>query len=361
MKKNIKSSLFVLMLLLFTICCLAIDVSEISYTRPEYRVALRAMNAPEIIQVNTYANFSVMLENSGTQPAHGYKINLKQVGNDIPLASTDGLYIKRGQYLHFFDWIPTEVGKYDIYGEIVWDKDKEGPRETVVIAVHVMSPELYSIVTEGLTNQNTFLKYSFNRHITQTIFPAKDLLIGTIHELNLEITIQGNRISPPGNSSPSTIPPGRDDITIEQGLNAPYSGKRIRFYMATTNKPALENHTDWLALDQFTLVYTELYDAYPEGFYKKNIVLNQPFEYNEGNIVIMTIKDDYSGFSWRQQDFMSGNQTLHWGISSLEQLKTVPVPVTLRGEMFGDPTTRIYLWRDFTSIQFIKLSFYIDD
>ena len=367
MKKYIQNSLFIFMLLLnisIIFCEEIIYTSSIVPTplppQPEYEVSWRAINVPEIIQVNTYANFSIVVQNFGTKPASGYKINLMQVGNDIPLATTEGLYIIGGQYLHFFDWIPTEVGKYDIYGEIVWEK-QDSDAKTVVISVHVMSPELYSIVTEGLTNKNTFLKYSFNRHITQTIFPAKDLLIGTIHELDLEITIQGNRIPPPHNSIPSSIPPGRDYLAREQGIDAPYSGKRIRLYMAITDKPALENHTDWLPLDQFTLVYTELYDAYPEGFYKKNIVLNEPFEYNEGNIIIMAIKDDYSGYSWRLNDFMSGHQTLHWGASSLEQVKTITPPVTMRGELFGDPTTRIYIWRDFTSIQLIKLSFFIDD
>ena len=336
--------------------------------RPEYDLGWRALVAPQVMKVNTYANFSIIIQNFGTKPASGYTINLMQEGNEIPLATIEGIYLSpHKEFQHFFDWVPTTIGKIKIYGQIVWDKN-ENPRseKTTTISVDVMTPELYSNVLEGHTispiHTISYLKYAFNRHITQTIFFEKELTPGIIHNLSLELTIHGNNIEPPHNTYPYVVsPPGRETLAREQGIDAPYSGKRIRFFLAMTDQPALETHSDWLDFKQFTLIYTELYEAYPEGFYNKNIMLDNPFSYTGGNLVLMSIKDDYSGFSWWLNNFMEGNQTLHWGISNLQQIKTIPWPITRKEELFDNANSRFFIWSDFTSIQFIKLSFLIEE
>ena len=81
-----------------------------------------------------------------------------------------------------------------------------------------------------------------------------------------------------------------------------YSPHTVQIWMAQTDKTSFEDTDDWIPFSNFTLVYTNEngydFNGYLGDLY---VTLDTPFDYSEGNLVIMTNK---VGSNWDQSPYV---------------------------------------------------------
>ena len=78
------------------------------------------------LSFNTTTSFLIRVVNSGKNSANNYVINLREIGNPLPLTTINGNLIVFGSYMDYeLLWTPTTIGQTQIYGEIVWDIDEK--------------------------------------------------------------------------------------------------------------------------------------------------------------------------------------------------------------------------------------------
>jgi len=107
------------------------------------------------------------------------------------------------------------------------------------------------------------------------------------------------------------------EIIYPKAYDPRHSPHTVQIWMTQTNKVFFENTEDWISLDEFTLVY-ENDNGYPlEGIGQDvYLELDTPFNYTQGNLVIMTNKvgstwDNSPYVQWLITSSMVANCTIH--------------------------------------------------
>ncbi|MCL2063536.1 MAG: S8 family serine peptidase [Candidatus Cloacimonetes bacterium] len=260
----------------------------------DFDLNARNISGPSTIIQENVVTYAITIRNRGNNPATGYSIQLKQEYSDIPLVTLSGVYLEQGDSYDFLlNWIPIDIGPYQLYGQIVWDEDENQHNDrTNILSINVLPEGLTEIKIgdpESIAYiNNAFVNYYWGNGLTQTIYLKEELNHGLIYSMTVNISSFG-------------------DIRPSQ---------HISLYMANTNQSSFENNNTWIPYVEFTQVYSGILSVSRAGFYEIDIVFPTPFEYSSGNLAVMAIKETQSWFnennSFQFTETEGFNRTLFW-------------------------------------------------
>ncbi|MCL2065360.1 MAG: S8 family serine peptidase [Candidatus Cloacimonetes bacterium] len=276
------------------------------------------INSPSIVYVG--------LENRGSEPAEGYNVRIMQVGNDTPLAWASGIYIAPEETgILEIEWIPSILGDYEIYGEVVWQFDQRASNDMTEIFELRVIPEGSAEAYLGNRNSeivrnNAFVNYNSHDSITQTIYLENELTTGYIYQMTVQFTGMHTLVFP---------------------------GSDIQIYLATTDKTSFESTSDWVPYERFKNVYSGDFDAFEAGTYEIDLKFHTPFKYEGDNLVVMVVKDDnvvYGiGNAFQFTDTPGINRTIWWRSNMVGTPTINPLP-NANGLQDGITNTRFTIY-----------------
>lgn len=208
--------------------------------------------------MDTPSEYVIGVRNNGTLEQTAYSVKLMKSGG-IELVGMVGLPIAPGQDIYYtLTWSPTQIENIQVYAQVLLDGDQVPANDiSPSINVYVQMPgtEVVTIGT-GVENARIPIDMNWMNSLYQTVYPAS--------ELNSHGLITGLRFY----------------NHFEEHLPA----KRVRIWLAET---ALENlAAAWVPSSQMSLVFDGLVD-FPIGQNEIMIPLQQPFYYQNGNLLMM--------------------------------------------------------------------------
>ncbi|MCL2064009.1 MAG: S8 family serine peptidase [Candidatus Cloacimonetes bacterium] len=292
----------------------------------EYDLAAASLIGLIGAPLNTVSIFTVNVRNLGENPAFGYYIHLLEVGNDAPLVTVPGVTLEHLESAHIsLEWMPTVLGDYEIYALLEWDIDeRERNNKTNILEVRVI-PEGTAEAYIGNKNSNEALNYSFVNYntrdsITQTIFYEHELAKGLIYQMTVLFT-----------GSPTLV----------------NQGNEVEIYLTTTEKSFFSHQTDWVAYEQFTLVFSGDLEVFSEGINEVEIQFDTPFNYQGGNLVLMAIKDGNilfgAGNVFQYSNISDINRNIWWRSNQAGSPNLDPFP-NATGLLTGVTNTRFGIY-----------------
>jgi len=228
-----------------------------------------AINGPITPSVNIPSTYTFKVFNDGDLTATNYTVKLKQEtpSGDVELASVAGVSLPPlATYTFDLVWSPTQVGNQYIYGFVDFPADEYHlNNRTTSLPLQVYPQELQVAYIGDYTSEGYSSFFPFNYYfltgISQSIYLENELpTTGVINQITYRFT-------------------GHGDIQD----NCP-----VRLYLAHTDKSEYTHAYDWETPSQFTLVYEGILPVTQPGVYDIPILLDTPFQYTGGNIVIMT-------------------------------------------------------------------------
>ena len=280
-------------------------ISAIPYNND---IAISKLTGLSSISIYNSTPFTVEIYNNGWNLASYYEIQLIRLGSDIPLVSVFGPDIESYTSSSItLDWIPTTAGLHQIFARVYWSLDENsGNNNSDIINVFVLRPGVFEIYVgdpdSEIYRNDSFISYFRQDSITQTIYLENELELGII----LDFT-----------------------VTFSGAPTLPASGIVVDIYMTTTEKDDFENNTDWIPYSYFTKVFSGVLPVNNAGQREIKLNLTNPFEYNEGNLVVMAIKD-HNAWAGRDNGFlfseMDKYRTIFWGSDSPGSPNTNPFP-----------------------------------
>lgn len=230
-------------------------------TKPVNELAATKIAGSLVTKPGVKQAYTVTVENKGSEVQGGYTVKLMQ-GDGTETAQKTGDEIMPGERKDFtFEWTASTTGTFHLYGKVEADGDEYADNDaTDKIKVLVM-PETISEITAG--NGEELYKYPYNLYfpesLTQTLYTANEIGVnsGDIHSLiyQADITVPSNSLQ---------------DMPV-------------RVWVGETDRQNLKD--GWA--DPFTL--TEVYNgtiSIPEGRNDVVILLDAPYKYKGGNLVV---------------------------------------------------------------------------
>ena len=279
---------------------IAIDMDNfLVYHYVDYDMKAISFTGSSTPGVGVQANYDMRVNNTGTQSASGYTVELILVSgtNETTVASLNGTSLLPGEFHDYtLRWTPTTAGNHVIYGNINWNMDtnpENNKSSTINIAVQPMGTY---IAYQGNPNSNLYysnqpLNYVYGSSVSQTLYYAEDINVsGSITHLTYQFRSVLNIL-------PQDIP--------------------ISFYIAHTDKQEFTSNSDWVPFADFTLVHQGTLKTSSIGIQEIEIELDTPFVLDGRNIVIMGhrhLTDWYGGHSWLSTD--PGTFNRHLGVRS---------------------------------------------
>ena len=282
------------------------------------------ISGPSTVSQNIPVSFNISVYNAGYGSASNYTINLMSVSSSTPLATVNGPFILPQETLNVnILWTPTEQGLFHIYAEINYNLDENINNNitdfhNVFVLMENVSETVAGNPNSTTVNLNSFINYSANNSLSQSIYYEDELMPGIIQQMTVRFT----------------------------GVSALVAqGNMVRLYMATTSRQTFSSNTNWIPFDQFTEVFYGELAVNNSGVYDVDILLDNPFEYLGGNLAVMVIKEHnarYGNNNRFQFTTISGqNRTIHWN-SNNSSVNTNPFP-TATNRIAGITNARFYI------------------
>ena len=222
--------------------------------------------------VGTQYTYTVTVENVGNNAASGYNVRLMHGTNQ--LATVAGTNLASGATTTFnLTWTPATAGAYTIFGEIVWAADENpdnNKTNDLNVTVNASSEHTISIgdPAYAFDSMNLPFNHTWENYLSQTIYRQSEIgVYGSITKI--EYLFHNDGI-----------------ITTPQPM---------KIYMGTTN---IEEFTggwygvDWVPFSQMTLVFDGAVATHIPGWNDVPIVLDTPYPYTTGNLVVMFHRTD---------------------------------------------------------------------
>ncbi|MCL2168249.1 MAG: carboxypeptidase regulatory-like domain-containing protein, partial [Lentimicrobiaceae bacterium] len=235
--------------------------------------------------VNTAENYTVKVRNSSytnTMTASDYTVKLMKVADpvDIELGSEPGVLIAPAETKDFvFSWTPTTDGMEKIYGEVILPTDNNpADNKTATKSILIMGGgDLMPVsIGDGTSLQRLPVDLYYRKSLSQSAYYPH------------EIGIYGGEIVA---------------ITYYANIatsNADLLNTSVKIWMGVADVVNLNN---WVPYTNFTEVFSGNL-SFPTGVYEVPIVLDVPFQYNGGTLVIYTQKfETLSGASTNNFSF----------------------------------------------------------
>jgi hypothetical protein len=214
--------------------------------------------------------YTVDIINFGLLTATNYTVNLMQVGCDIPLAFAAGVPVEPfTEHTIEITWTPTEVGTFEIFGQIEWELDYDlTDNETESMIIEVLPDGLTEVALgdwsgDAMQSEMFVFFYDFNNAMTQAIYYEEEINVtGIIRSLIYRFDGAGN------------IPETVSNVRILMGV------------FDIDEFGLLDAPTD--LINEKTVVFEGSIPVQGEGLRDINITLDNPFIYTGGNLLITT-------------------------------------------------------------------------
>lgn len=228
-------------------------------------LVMRNMFGSNIFKANEMNMLFVEVENGGTTTQTNYTIDLINENGDV-LATAEGTEVNFGEKsFAMLAWTPTEddLGQHVLYAKVNLTGDQDPSNDvSKPLYATVFPADMENVQIQNGSIATSMLPYSFfyKNSISQTIY--KSDLIGnpTSPIIGIQYTCQFD----------------------ENHDNVP-----IQIYFGETDQTNVEN--GWVNPQSFTKVYDNGMSFY-KGYYSHYIPLDQPYQYNGGNLVIYSNK-----------------------------------------------------------------------
>jgi len=226
--------------------------------------------------VGSEATYTVTVRNNGEQTASRYTVYLYQANdaNDMILDSVEGSELVAGQSQeHILSFVPAVNGEHIIYGWVFMVGDINTANDKTA-ELSIYAPVAGTIVAQIGNNQSLDFfthpfYYSVDSAVSQQIYLQSEIgYFGTIY--TLVFRYQNNSVvSPTANAT-------------------------VKLYLGTTDSGTFNSLTAWIPLASFQLVYEGELDVMHSGLYDVFVPLDTPYNYTNGNLVIMGFLTDSS-------------------------------------------------------------------
>lgn len=250
-------------------------------------VSLAGTSVPTVGEKNTY---TVHVANNGYESARGYAVQLVDEGGNVLAQRTDAPVIEPfGDADVDVEWTPEAVGKAQIRARVAAEGDAdEANNTTEPMKVNVLDGGKWvDAAKDGMQLNNiTPFHVSSNYSIGQAVYDADSLGCG-------KRTIKG--------------------LMFYYNATADVEPFPVRIYLANTD---VENFTSKVIIPEsyFTLVYDGLLSV-PQGETSTMVLFDTPFEYDGGNLALMTRKDNgakLSGVYFMSQSILNDRDRHSW-------------------------------------------------
>ena len=254
------------------------DISVTISSSVEYDLAALSIVGANELTSGIASTYQIEIRNMASAVASGYTVRL--LCDETVVVTTPGITLASMEsYTYDMVWTPTEVGLFEISGEIVWDLDQNlGNNVTEVIPIRVSESGL-EIVFIGDPNSilNTYttpIGFCWRTSLAQTIYFESEInTTGLI--THIEYRYQG-----------------AGDIPTPRPI-------QLYFAVIDNDKQSFSSTTDWVPFQEFTLVFDGYFPANVAGMNDVILELDIPYFYESGNLVIMGFRDwDYQPIDW---------------------------------------------------------------
>jgi len=228
-------------------------------------------------------NYTVNLFNWGTHPQSNYLVKLYTEG-DLEIACS-GTHYSTGNCRCFHPVLATHHCRYDLHlGKVILMGDENsGSDQTTSLNVSVQPAGIIGItIGAGDETNNIPVRMYSHNSLYETIFLADELNFhGTITSLCFYNTFETNVLAMP-----------------------------TKIWLGTTDQTGI--NSGWIPSTQLSLVFDGNMD-YPSGQNTITFALTQPFEFMEGNLVMMVYRPldatTYDGTNAFYGQYVSGNHS----------------------------------------------------
>ncbi|MDX9978191.1 MAG: carboxypeptidase regulatory-like domain-containing protein, partial [Candidatus Cloacimonadales bacterium] len=221
-----------------------------------------SINGSKTPIVNASAEYTVRIKNTGVNTQSDYTVSLfadkeeiaRQAGTEIAAGETKDIILY---------WTPDIEKRYNLHSEVNMGGDlyqeNNQSADFTIAALSSNANESYV----GDPNSDCYSdRYPINNYysgLSQTFYLASELeTTGFIYSIEYDVHLVGN------------------------GMLIP-----IKIWMANTNKGNYDNDDDWLAYEEFSLVFDSEVDFSAIEENKISILLDNPFLYSGDNLCIM--------------------------------------------------------------------------
>lgn len=233
----------------------------------EHDLAALSITGSNIPTMDSSSDYVIVVRNNGLLPQADYTIKLMKTGG-IELESVAGTLIAPNQEVSFtIPWSPAQIETSMLYGQVFLDGDQVPANDASPgINIAVQAPGTVGItVGTGIENARIPVDMNWSRSLFQTVYLASEIgATGLITGLMFY-------------------------NTFEEDLPA----KRTMIWLAETTRTNLADA--WVPSTEMNLVYDGWVD-YPAGQNEILITLQQPFAFNEGNLLMMVHRPVDSNF-----------------------------------------------------------------
>ena len=208
------------------------------------------------------SSYTLRVSNNGTQAQTDYTLKLMGLG-DVVLASLTGPTIGGLQSLEVeIPWIPTTAGLTSIYGKVELDGDEISTNNQTRPLQISVQPEGINAITIGLGNEISRypMDFGFRNSLHETLYLADELGFQNVSITSLALYNRFSRAVP--NSA-------------------------TKIYLGSTSQTDLSS--GFIPADELTLVFDGDID-YPAGENSIRIILQIPYMYTGGNLVMLFVR-----------------------------------------------------------------------
>lgn len=226
------------------------------------------INGDVFPMVNNKSIYKVTIKNNGSMTQNLYKVQIVDADNNVLNEVQVNDEIKtNAQKVVSLEFVPSEERELKIRGRVVLSSDQDlSNNDTKAITINVQPNGNQKLVTLSNGTEKTVqlpFNFYYKHSVSQTIYPAK--------KMNVEKGLIKNMTYSYNNESGKEI-----------------TNKRVKIYIAHTSLTTLLD--GWIAQDKFTLVYDGEVSV-PVGASELSLMLEDGFEYEGGNICIMTVRE----------------------------------------------------------------------
>jgi len=277
-----------------------ITIPDLNLEQRFFDLSVVEWTGPSHPSVSLPAYFKVSIKNAGTELILGddYTLQLQLVDRHQVLLSIDGIDIKPDSTEQLIiEWVPPQETRITLIVFVSFMKDQittNNLSESITIDVQPYNEALAFL---GNPESNYFapypLSYSSVHPASQTIYWENEIRqYGAIDQLTYLFS----------------------DHNLYESYHPNYH-LWTRIWMATTGQEVFSSELDWIPQSSFSLVYSGYIDNTEYGEYEVSLELDNPFYYNNGNLVIMMETEDniyhqYGGTRVWQNTYTKDQRTI---------------------------------------------------
>jgi len=230
-----------------------------------------SFSGSRLTNINRPTEYTVNIRNSSfSNIAYPQDYTVRLMNGATVIQTLPGVELAPFETAEFvFTWTPGDTGVFQLYGEAVMPTDANpNDNKTLNYQVEVLPEGIGKIaIGTGSTVLRVPVSFHHRHSLSQTLYYPEELETdgATITSITYTAYCPGN--------------------------NSYMAAKPIRIWMGTTEMNEFAGN-GWVDPTELTEVYSGIIDFDKPGYFPVTIELDQPFDYDGGNLVIYTYKRD---------------------------------------------------------------------